>query len=58
MKEISITNTGLDYGINVEELFWVKNNIITKENVRESKDEEIIADLLSAIAFPQIPGTS
>src|SRR5690606_13424068 len=35
MKEISITNIGLDYGINVEEMFWVANNIITKEMVRE-----------------------
>lgn len=58
MKEISITNTGLDYGINVDDIFWVSNNIITKEMVRESKDEEIIADLLSAISFNDLPGTS
>lgn len=58
MKEISITNHGLDYGINVEDLFWVSNNIITKEMVRGSRDEEIVADILSAIAFSNIPGTS
>ncbi|MGR3853529.1 DUF262 domain-containing protein [Chryseobacterium indologenes] len=58
MKEISITNAGLDYGINVDGLFWISNNIITKEMVRESKDEEIVADLLSAIALDTIPGTS
>ena len=58
MKEISITNTGLDYGINVDGIFWVANNIITKEMVRESKDEEIVADLLSAMAFNEIPATS
>ncbi|HTA28552.1 MAG TPA: DUF262 domain-containing protein [Bacteroidia bacterium] len=58
MKEISITNVGLEYGINVENIFWVSNNIITKEMVRESRDEEIVADLLSAIAFTVIPGTS
>lgn len=58
MKEISITNVGLDYGITVDELFWIENNIITKEMVRESRDEEIVADILSAISFPTIPGTS
>ena len=58
MREISITNSGLDYGINVDELFWVENNIITKEMVRESRDEEIVADLLSAISFNSLPGTS
>lgn len=58
MKEISITNTGLDYGINVDDIFWVTNNIITKEMVRESRDEEIVADLLSAMAFNEIPSTS
>ncbi len=58
MKEISITNAGLEYGINVDDLFWVANNIITKEMVRESRDEEIVADLLSAISFGTLPGTS
>lgn len=58
MKEISITNSGLDYGINVDDIFWVENYIITKEMVRESRDEEIVADLLSAISFQTIPGTS
>ncbi len=58
MKEISITNAGLNYGINVNDIFWVSNNIITKEMVRESRDEEIVADLLSAISFTVIPPTS
>jgi hypothetical protein len=58
MKEISINNQGLDYGINVDNLFWISNNIITKEMVRESRDEEIVADLLSSISFNEIPATS
>ncbi len=58
MKEISITNVGLTYGINVDDLFWVSNNIITKDMVRESRDEEIVADILAAIAFPTAPTTS
>lgn len=51
MKEISITNKSLDYGINVDDIFWVKNNIITKEYLRESRDEEILADIVAWISI-------
>lgn len=47
MKNISITNRDLEYGINVNDIFWVKEGILRRENVRESKDEEIIADIIS-----------
>ncbi|QBR10718.1 DUF262 domain-containing protein [Sphingobacterium sp. CZ-2] len=47
MKNISITNKNLEYGINIEDIFWVRNNIISKEDLRQSKDEEIIADILA-----------
>lgn len=58
MKEISITNTGLNYGIPAEEIFWVKHNVLTKEMVREARDEELVADILAAMALPEIPPTS
>jgi hypothetical protein len=51
MKNISITNRNLDYGINVSDIFWIKNNIITKENLRASKDEEIVADIVAWTAL-------
>ncbi|MEH2040874.1 GmrSD restriction endonuclease domain-containing protein [Nostoc sp.] len=51
MKNISITNRNLDYGISVESIFWVKNNIITKEALRDSQDEEIIADIVAWVAM-------
>lgn len=51
MKNISITNRNLDYGIPVENIFWVKNNIITKEDLRQSRDEEIIADIVAWVAM-------
>ncbi|QIX94991.1 DUF262 domain-containing protein [Cedecea sp. FDAARGOS_727] len=51
MKEISITNKSLDYGINVDDIFWVKNNIITKDYLRESRDEEILADIVAWISI-------
>ncbi|WP_330203571.1 GmrSD restriction endonuclease domain-containing protein [Cyanobacterium sp. DS4] len=55
MKQISITNKQLEYGINVDDIFWVKNRILTKEMLRESKDEEIIADVLAYMLLQDIP---
>lgn len=57
MATISITNKDLDYGIHVENIFWVSQNILTKEQVRESRDEEIIADILAYMVLPQPPGS-
>ncbi|NIG22166.1 DUF262 domain-containing protein [Pantoea sp. Al-1710] len=47
MKNISISDDDLNYGINIKDIFWVKNNIILKEDVKKSRDEELIAHLLS-----------
>lgn len=47
MQNISITNRELDYGIDVDELFWVKQGILSKEHVRQSRDEELVADLVA-----------
>ena len=49
MKNISITNKDLPYGLNVNKIFWVGQNIIPKDYVRNSRDEEIVADLLAWI---------
>lgn len=51
MKNISITNRNLEYGISVESIFWVKNNIITKEALRQSQDEEVIADIVAWVSL-------
>lgn len=47
MQNISITNRELDYGIDVDELFWVREGILSKEHVRQSRDEELVADLVA-----------
>lgn len=47
MQLISINNKKLNYGINVDDIFWVKNNIIRRDKLRESQDEEVIADILA-----------
>lgn len=51
MRNISLSDKELPYGINVDQIFWVKNNIISKENIRTSRDEEIISQILAYILF-------
>ncbi len=46
MKEISITSKELPYGLNVDTIFWVQQGILTREYIRQSRDEELIADML------------
>jgi Protein of unknown function DUF262 len=58
MSKISINNRSLDYGINADSIFWIKQGIITKELLRKSRDEEIIADSLVYMALPESQRTS
>jgi hypothetical protein len=46
MPKISITNRELPYGITSDSVFWVANGILDKEAVRESRDEELVLDIL------------
>lgn len=58
MSEISIRQDDESFirsGIKAEEVFWVKENIIQKNDLRLSVDEEIIADLLGAILSDEMP---
>jgi hypothetical protein len=57
MKKISITNRELPYGIIVDNIFWVSQSILTKDMVRESRDEEIVADLLAFMCFDEMQPT-
>lgn len=52
MDSISITNKELDYGVNVEEIFWVKQGVLLRDDIRDSRDEEVIADLIAYIVSP------
>lgn len=58
MKRISITSRDLPYGINVDDVFWVNSAIIRREQVRESKDEEIVADIIAAMLLDEMPASS
>ena len=58
MKKISISNRHLAYGIDVNDIFWVKEGIIPREKVRQSLDEEIIADILGYLLLDKKPTTN
>ena len=47
MQKISITNRELDYGIDVDNIFWVSQGILSRDNVRQSRDEELVADIVA-----------
>lgn len=55
MQGISITKESNHGGIDPDSVFWVKENIITKEDLRQSVDEEQVADLLGAMLIDPIP---
>lgn len=57
MKKISITNRDLPYGIDVDEIFWIKQGVLTKEQVRESRDEELVADILAFMLLDTKPSS-
>lgn len=49
MRKISLSNRNLNYGIKLEDVFWVKQGIITIKNMRESMDEQMVGQLLAYI---------
>lgn len=52
MDSISITNRELDYGVKVDDIFWVRQGVLLREDIRDSRDEEMIADLVSYVVSP------
>ena len=49
IPKISLSNKGLDYGINIENVFWRKHGVLTEDLLRKSRDEEIVATLLGSV---------
>lgn len=58
MKNISISSAKLGYGISIEDIFWSKHNVITSENIRSSRDEELVAHLVSFMLAPKSAQTT
>ena len=49
MANISLSNYRLPYTINVNNTFWIKNGIFTSNDLRQSRDEEIIGFIIAGI---------
>lgn len=58
MKNISIGDDKLKYGINISNIVWVSNGIISKNEIRKSRDEELIAHLVGYILDPNAQTTA
>lgn len=52
MANISLSNYRLNYSININDIFWVKNGIINKSEIRQSRDEEAIAFIIANMILP------
>lgn len=57
MKLISITNRDLDYGLPAQDIYWVHEGILSKEEVRQSRDEELVADLVAYMVSDTPPSS-
>ncbi|WP_313135071.1 DUF262 domain-containing protein [Anaerocolumna sp.] len=55
MPQISIGSNRINdnYGLKAEDIFWVKQGILAVQNLRDSDDEEIIADIAISILLNQ-----
>ncbi|EIJ39914.1 Protein of unknown function DUF262 [Galbibacter orientalis DSM 19592] len=58
MKSISINNKSLKYGIDMGGIFWRKHNLVSNKNIRQSRDEEMVAHLLGAILLNPRPSAT
>lgn len=54
---LSISRRDLQYGLAIEDIFWVRHDILAQEDVRASSDEELVLDLILDIVLEQRPTT-
>lgn len=55
IHSISISNEGLSYGINIDNHFYIRNHILTRRSIRDSDDEELVANILGYIFLEDKP---
>jgi hypothetical protein len=55
MSEISIdvSDSGQSYGIKAKETFWCKENIMRKKHLRDSHDEQFLADVVVSVLIDE-----
>lgn len=51
MPEISLDDNrnSMGYKVSIEDMFWYKSGVLGRTNIRNSEDEEMIADLLCSV---------
>lgn len=49
MEAISINAKDLEYGITVESMLWIQGGVLLRDDIRASRDEEIIADIVAYV---------
>ncbi|WP_197494986.1 DUF262 domain-containing protein [Micromonospora sp. NBRC 110037] len=57
MPKLSITSRDLSYGVLVDDIFWVKEGVLRREDVRESLDEQVVLDILIDCLIDPFPNT-
>lgn len=57
MKAISIAGDQNPYGISPDNMFWVRQGILNRSDVRTSGDEQLILDILADILFNPMMST-
>ncbi|NBJ32271.1 DUF262 domain-containing protein [Serratia fonticola] len=55
VHHISICNDGLDYGVSIDNHFYVRNHILTRRSIRESADEELVANIIAYTLLDEKP---
>lgn len=53
MPKISIGYKQYGYGVDLNNVFWRRHDLINKTNIKESKDEEIIESLLAMVLLQE-----
>ncbi|MEU3417410.1 DUF262 domain-containing protein [Streptomyces murinus] len=58
MPQLSITNRGLNYGVQVDDIFWVHEELLQPTEVRESADEQLVLDIIADFLMDPLTETS
>lgn len=54
MPKISMSSPGLSYGVPASKTFWRRHDVITFENLRQSRDEELIAKIAGELLLDDV----
>ncbi|NIC26539.1 GmrSD restriction endonuclease domain-containing protein [Serratia plymuthica] len=55
IHKVSISNEGLNYGINIDSHFYIKHHILTRRSIRDSDDEELVSNIFGYIMLEDKP---